>query len=164
MTNRLTALFSTPDEAMTAINDLSDVSFSEEQVSALMSDQTMGSSFDIEKGNKAGEGFTVGASLTGVSTAVAAGLASAGVIAMPGINLVATGPIVGALTGAGVGAAAGGSLGGIIGSTIPEYEAKIYEDSIKKGAVLVAVDFENDQQKNTAKEILEANNGQKVAA
>ncbi|MDB2414813.1 hypothetical protein N9W34_03485 [Rickettsiales bacterium] len=164
MTKRVTGLFSKPQEAVIALNELSDAFFSEQQVSVLMSDQTIGSSFNIEKYNKAGEGFTVGASLTGLAGAIAAGLTSAGVIAIPGLNLVAVGPAVAAFAGAGAGAAAGGSLGGIIGSTVPEYEAKIYEDGIKNGSVLIAVDVDNNQQKRRAEEILEANNAQKIAA
>jgi hypothetical protein len=74
-------------------------------------------------------------------------------IAIPGINLVAYGPIVAAFTGAGVGAA----LSGIIGSTMPEYEAKVCEDNIKKTSVLIAVDATSDERENAAKNIWSAN-------
>ena len=130
----------------------------------VMTDETRGASFDLEKGNKAGEGFTIGASLTGVSAAITAGLASAGLIAIPGINLVAYGPIVAALTGASAGAATGGVVGGLIGSDIPEYEAKKIERSIKEGAVLLAVDAKDKEQEQQARDILEANDAHKIAA
>lgn len=164
MTKRVTGLFDRPQLAMDTLSQLSNEGFTEDQISMLMTDQTRGSGFNIEQGNKAGEGFAIGASLTGLAAAVAAGIAAAGVIAIPGLNLAIFGPLVAAFTGAGAGAATGGVIGALIGSGITEYEAKIYEEGIKEGAVLIAVDAQTDEQEKRAREILRAHAAKKIAA
>ncbi len=64
-------------------------------------------------------------------------LAGIGALAIPGLGpFIAAGPIMAALSGAAAGATAGGVVGGLVGLGIPEYEAKAYEDRIKRGDTL----------------------------
>lgn len=42
-------------------------------------------------------------------------------------------------------AAAGGLVGGLVGLGIPEYEAKAYEERIKKGGFLMAVHVDDNK-------------------
>ena len=58
-----------------------------------------------------------------------------------------------ALSGAAAGAATGGLLGGLIGLGIPEIEAKIYEDRLRKGNFLIAVHAHNGDEKDRAEKI-----------
>ncbi len=157
MTSTVTGLFTNPEQAKEAFNKLESHGFNENQISVVMNDQTRGKAFNIGKGNKAGEGFAIGASLTGLAAAIAAGLAAVGTMAIPGVNIVAAGPIVAAFTGAGIGAAAGGIIGGLIGLGIPEYEAKVYEKHIKEGGILIAVHTKNAEEEKAAREIFHAN-------
>jgi hypothetical protein len=164
MTNTVTGIFNKPDQAKEAFVELEEHGFNKERISVLMSDQTKGKAFTIEKGNKAGEGAAIGASLTGLAAAIAAGLAAVGSLTIPGLSLVAVGPIVAALTGAGIGAAAGGLIGSLIGLGIPEYEAKLYEKKIKEGGVLIAVETRNSDEERTVKDIFQANEAKNIAA
>ena len=77
--------------------------------------------------------------------AVLAGLAAAGVIALPGIGLIALGPIAAALAGGAVGAASGGLLGGLIGAGIPEEQARRYESGIREGNIVMGVSPRSDE-------------------
>ena len=63
-----------------------------------------------------------------------------------------------ALSGAAAGATAGGVVGALVGLGIPEYEAKAYEDRIKKGGYLVAVHVEDSERGDAVRDIMK-NNG-----
>jgi hypothetical protein len=92
---------------------------------------------------------------------VAAGLAAVGTIAIPGLPLVAAGPVLATLSGLGAGAAAGGLTGALIGLGIPEHEAKFFHDEIRRGGILVGVYTHSDRVKY-AREILDASGAEKV--
>lgn len=71
-------------------------------------------------------------------------LAGVGALTLPGIGpVLAAGTLTSAFTttvaGAGVGAVAGGLIGALIGLGIPEEDAHVYAESIKRGGVLVAI-------------------------
>ena len=50
-----------------------------------------------------------------------------------------------ALGGTAAGAAAGGVVGALVGLGIPESEAKVYEERLKVGGYLVAVQVQNNE-------------------
>ena len=62
-----------------------------------------------------------------------------------------------ALGGAAAGATAGGVVGALVGLGIPEYEAKAYEDRIKKGGYLVAVHVDDSKTGEVVRDILKKN-------
>ena len=62
---------------------------------------------------------------------------------IPGLGLVIAGPIAAALVGAGTGSAIGSIVGGLVGLGISDEEAKLYEDDIKKGGILIGVKASN---------------------
>ncbi len=102
----------------------------------LFSDTTV----ETELGSKAAEGAGVGGAVGGAMGAVAAAVAAVGSsVAVPGLGLVVAGPIAAALAGAGAGAATGGVVGALVGAAIPEEHVKIYDESIKKGGILMGV-------------------------
>jgi hypothetical protein len=84
-----------------------------------------------------------------------------GVVAVPGIGLVAAGPIVATLAGLGAGAAAGGLTGALIGMGMPEHEAKFFNEEIERGGILVGV-YSHDDRIDQARKILEAAGSEKV--
>ncbi len=155
MSNTVSATFKTGTAARTTLSNLEAKGFTEKQISVVATDDSIGQSFNIEKNNKAPEGGAIGASTGGILCAIAAGLAATGTILIPGVNLVVFGTAIAAAAGAGVGAAAGGLTGALIGLSIPEYEAKRYEDEIKNGAVLIVVEAESSERADLAKEIFE---------
>ena len=140
----VSALYTDAIDAQRAYQGLITVGFAPAEISVLMSEATRGKHFAIEGNTKAAEGAAAGGAIGGTVGAIAAGLAAVGVLALPGVGLLAAGPLVAALAGAGAGAAVGGLGGALIGMGFPEHEAKLYSERIAKGAVLVGVRAEGD--------------------
>jgi hypothetical protein len=163
MAHLVTALFEHRAAAETAVDRLIDAGFSREDISVLMSDATRGREFAIQAESKAPEGAATGAAVGGVLGAIAAGLVAIGVIAVPGIGLVAAGPILAALAGAGAGGAAGGLIGALVGAGIPEHEAKFFSERLEQGGILVGVYTHNDRV-GVAREVLSASGGASVSS
>ena len=91
-------------------------------------------------GTGAGTGATTGAVLGG-GAGLLAGL---GMLAIPGVGpVVAAGWLVATLVGAGTGAAVGAATGGLLGSLtdagVPEGEAHVYAEGVRRGGTLVTV-------------------------
>src|ERR1043166_8389593 len=108
MSKRITGLFNNRSSASNAVDRLLNAGISRDDISLLMSDATRGREFSFAAASKAPEGAATGASIGGAIGAIAAGLAAVGTIAIPGLGLVAAGPILAALAGAGAGGVAGG--------------------------------------------------------
>lgn len=158
----VTGIFNSRTTADLAVDDLVHAGFSKDDISVLMSDTTQGREFGIHEGSKAPEGAATGAAIGGTLGAVAAGLAAVASLAVPGLALVAAGPLVAALTGLGAGAAAGGLTGALIGLGIPEHEARFYHDELRQGGILVGVYCHKDRVAQ-AKSVLDAAGAEKVA-
>jgi hypothetical protein len=110
------------------------------------------------KATKAPEGAATGAVGGGAVGATVGLLAGIGALAIPGLGpFIAAGPIMAALSGAAAGATAGGVVGGLVGLGIPEYEAKAYEERIKKGGYLVAVHVEDSRKGDAVRDNLKKN-------
>jgi hypothetical protein len=133
---------------------------------AFLAPESLGhSGLTTEKASKAPEGAAAGAG-SGLLLGGALGwFVGVGALAIPGVGpLIAAGPILAALAGAGVGSAVGSVAGGLVGMGIPEYEAKRYEGSIKKGGTLVSVHCQTVEHRNQAKKILLASGAEDVSA
>lgn len=164
MTSLISATFKTRAAAEAALRSVEAIGVNDEQISVIVTDETRGSSFNIEKGNKMGEGTAAGATAGGIVGAILGSLATATAIAIPGLNVVVVGAAVSAVAGFGAGAATGGLIGALVGAGITEHEAKIYEDEIKNGAVLLAVKPENDDQADQIKDIFKREDAHNLAA
>jgi hypothetical protein len=131
-------------------------------VGILMADEARNTFGLLEKHTRAAEGATLGGLTGGVLTGVAVGLTAIASVAIPGIGLLAAGPLVAALAGFGAGAAAGGAVGGLIGLGMTEYEVKTYEDLLKAHGVVVSVTTFDTRTRNRCAEILESSGALKV--
>jgi hypothetical protein len=69
-----------------------------------------------------------------------------------------------ALSGAAAGATAGGGAGALVGLGMPEYEAKAYEDRIKKGGYLVAVHVEDSKKGDVVRDIMKNNDLEDISS
>jgi uncharacterized membrane protein len=117
-----------------------------------------------EQATKAPEGASAGALTGGVIGGTIGLLAGLGTLAIPGLGpLIAAGPIVAALGGTAAGATAGGVVGALVGLGIPETEAKVYEERIKEGGYLVAVQVANNEVADIAREVMKRNNLEDVS-
>jgi hypothetical protein len=104
----------------------------------------------------AGAGAGIGAMLGGSLGWIAAftGLAIPGV----GAFLVA-GPLLGMLAGG----AAGGAVGLLVGLGIPEDKAKLYEDRLKDGGILLSVHVKDLSQADRARQIFQQTGAMDIA-
>lgn len=117
------------------------------------------------KASKAPEGATAGGIAGGLAGGTAGFLVGIGALAIPGVGpFIAAGPIMAALSGAALGAATGGLVGALVGMGIPEYEAKVYEDRIKKGGYLVAVHVSDGRRPAEIRDVLKRNNLEDISA
>ncbi len=164
MTKTVTALVEIRPEADMILSRLDQAGFTPDQVSILTTEETRGQHFALTEGDKSDEGALTGAAVGGLTGALDLGLASAGTLLIPGLNLVVGGALIGALAGLGAGAAAGGLVGALVGAGIPEHEAKIYEDHVQNGGILLAVRVENDSEERVAKDILKDANAKSIRA
>ncbi len=164
MSNIVTASFKDRLSAETALMELERVGITESQVSLVVTDETRGNHFQIENKTKADEGLAAGATFGGIVGGVLAALTAAGVVVIPGLNLVVSGALIAGLAGLGAGAATGGLVGALIGAGIPEHEAKLYEKEIREGGVLMAVEAVDSDQKRTVKDVLKGQDAYHIAA
>ncbi|HUG35422.1 MAG TPA: hypothetical protein VML54_00635 [Candidatus Limnocylindrales bacterium] len=146
----MTGMFSDRESAERGYECLRTRGYGDPDVSLLMSDDTRTRCFpktDVVKtelGTKAAEGAGIGALAGGGMGALLAGLAAAG-IAVPGLPIIAAGPLAAALAGGGTGGALGALIGGLIGYGIPEERAKLYETGINEGGIVLGVTPRSDE-------------------
>lgn len=164
MSHTVSATFKTYTAAQHALLSLEADGFTEGQISVLVADKSKGQSFNIEEASKVPEGAAVGDLAGGIIGAIAAGLTTVGSLVAPGIGILAVGPIVAAFAGGAAGAATGGLIGALVGLGIPEHEAKRYENELKEGAVLVAVEADSDDRAERVKEIFKGEDAYNIAA
>lgn len=137
-------------EAESAIDELEDLGYNPKDVSVVIKEGLKVSEVSGSKGGSAAEGAVSGAATGGVLGGLAGLLIGIGVLAIPGIGgLLVGGPIAVALgltgaaattiSGATTGALAGGLVGGLIGLGVPEETARVYDQKVREGAVLLAV-------------------------
>ena len=146
----MTGMFRDRESAERGYECLRARGYTDKEVSLLMSDDTRNRYFSkddpkkTELGTKAAEGAGVGA-VTGMGLgALLAGLAAAG-IAVPGLPIIAMGPLAAAFAGGGTGGAIGALIGGLVGYGIPEERAKLYETGIREGGIVFGVTPKNDE-------------------
>lgn len=148
----LTGMFSDRASAERAYNNMYERGYRDDDINIIMSDDTRKKYFDEDNkeqtafGNKALEGAGAGSAIGGALGATAGIIAALGTsLAIPGLGLVIAGPIAAGLAGAGAGGLTGGIVGGLIGSGIPEDKAKIYEQGLKDGKIVMGVNPKNDE-------------------
>ncbi|MGH9943507.1 MAG: hypothetical protein ACRD9R_14275 [Pyrinomonadaceae bacterium] len=148
----VTGLFRDRDSAESAYNSLSSRGYSKDDVNLLMSDETRDRHFksddapNTELGDKALEGAGVGSAIGGTAGAILAAIAAVGTnLALPGLGLVIAGPIAAALAGAGAGGLTGGLVGALVGSGIPEDRAKVYDEGVRGGGIVMGVNPRTDE-------------------
>lgn len=150
MAKMVFGVFATRENAETAINQLEKSGFSPKDISIVMQDKKEAEVLHQNTGASVADS-TVSGAATGAAIGGLAGLLiGLGAIAIPGIGaLLIGGPLAAALgltgataatvSGAATGALAGGLIGALVGIGVPEEDARVYEDRVKSGAILVAV-------------------------
>jgi hypothetical protein len=140
----VTGMFRDRASAERAYQAMSGRGYTRDDINVMMSEEARKRHFaddarKSELGSKAAEGAGVGAAVGGTLGAVVGVAAAVGAIALPGIGLIALGPVAAGLAGAGAGGVTGGLVGALVGSGIPEDRAKLYESGLKQGGILMGV-------------------------
>ncbi len=133
----ITGLFETYEQARKAVHLLDEAGIHRANISLVSS-----ASDELEP-DEIGEGATVGGEI-GAGLGAAGGLlAGLGIVAIPGFGpVVAAGWLfataMGAIAGAGVGAATGSFVGALTRAGIPEADAHVLAESVRRGGAIVS--------------------------
>ena len=164
MAKSIVGLANSKTQVEAVVDDLQST-ISASDISVLMPESNGAPELGAVKATKAPEGATTGAVTGGAIGGTVGLLAGIGTLAIPGLGpFIAAGPIMAALSGAAAGATAGGVVGALVGLGIPEYEAKAYEERIKKGGYLVAVHVEDGDREKAVRDIMERNGLEDVSS
>ncbi|WP_026370896.1 general stress protein [Kallotenue papyrolyticum] len=166
MAKNVVGLFDTRQDAEDAVRALRDAGFPANDISLVAGNTREYDEFTTapaESGTEAEEGAGIGATGGAVLGGLAGLLVGLGVLTIPGVGpVVAAGSLATVLgstaLGAGIGAAAGGLVGALVGAGIPEEEANIYAESIRRGGTLVMVQVASDEEADRAAEIMDRYN------
>lgn len=166
-------IFDGPIETERALHDIRAAGFDPRAVSVIANDPERARQLahdtggEVTMGVATGTGASIGALLGGA----AGWLVGIGALAIPGVGpIVAAGPIAAALgvagttaaAGATVGVVAGGIIGALTGWGFTEAEARVYEERVKGGAFLLAIELTNDQDSHQAERVLTQAGGDHV--
>lgn len=149
-------VFQNADEASRAIERLRDLGYVKNDISVMAKDSNKveeienNTQSDVEvteegakRGSNAGKGLGIGAGTGGVLGGIDGLIAEIGLLAIPGIGvLAAAGPLATTLSGAAIGAPGGGLVGALTGAGIPKENAQEYEKYMKEGHVLLLVEVD----------------------
>jgi hypothetical protein len=143
MSQTVTGLFDRYDDAKTAVQDLETAGVSHEDISIVANDAHGEHARNAEMASGAGEDAGKGAGIGAAIGGVGGLLAGIGLLAIPGLGpVVAAGwlasTVVGAVGGAVVGGAAGGLVGALTKAGVPEADANVYAEGVRRGGTLVS--------------------------
>jgi hypothetical protein len=154
MTKTISALYDTYSEASSAVSALEAAGVPHRDIS-IVANNSENWHKESNAGTGAGAGAGAGAAVGGVGGL----LTGLGMMAIPGVGpvvaagwLVAT--AVGAVAGAAVGGAAGGLVGSLTNSGVPERDANVYAEGVRRGGTLVTAKVD-DTRANEAQAVLQ---------
>jgi len=163
MAKQVVGLFDNMQDAHAAVQDLTNAGFTADDVSIVANNASGEYGVSDGGGSEAAEGAGAGATGGAILGGLGGLLVGLGALAIPGI-----GPVVAAgslattlgttLAGAGLGAAAGGLVGALVGAGIPEEDANVYAEGIRRGGALVTVQADTDDRADRAADILDRHN------
>ncbi len=148
--------FKTPEGAHRASDRLVSSGFNFNTISILLSDRAKENFAAMQDNTKGPEGAAVGGATGATIGALVSGLSAVAAVTIPGVGLLAAGPLVAALAGGGAGAATGGLVGGLIGLGISEHEAKLAQDVLDKDGIVMAVQTNKEKADQARKVLREA--------
>ena len=160
-------------DAETAIDELEEMGFNPKDVSVVVKDGVTQTSSIGRKGGSVAEGAVSGAATGGVLGGLTGLLIGIGALAIPGVGaflvggpiaaiLGLTGAAATTISGATTGALAGGMVGGLIGLGVPEDEARVYEQRISEGAVLLAVPTNTETGESEVRKVFNDYNADQI--
>ena len=167
MTQTITGLFDRYEDARLAVTDLETAGVPHKDISIVANDTHGDHSKSAETASKAGEDAGKGAGIGAAVGGLGGLLAGIGALAIPGLGpVVAAGWLastaVGAVGGAVIGGAAGGLVGALTKAGVPEEDAHVYAEGVRRGGTLVSAKVD-DAYAATAQAILNGERAVDVA-
>ena len=165
---QVVGLFSTMSDAQAAVQDLRDAGIPGNDISLVARNtEGSGTTTTTGEGTRAGEDAGKGAVTGGVLGGLGGLLVGLGALAIPGIGpVIAGGTLAAALgttaAGAGIGAASGGLIGALVGAGVPEEDANVYTEGVRRGGALVTVQTSDDAMASQAADIMDRHNVQDI--
>lgn len=151
MTQTVTGLFDSYEAASAAVQELGAIGVPHADISLVAnnSDSWYRHS-DTDTPSDAAEDAGTGAGIGAVVGGVGGLLAGLGIMAIPGVGpVVAAGWLAATAVGAAAGAVAGGAAGGLVGaltdSGVPESDANVYAEGVRRGGTLVTARVPDDR-------------------
>jgi len=145
-------IYGTIVQAEDGVRRLMTEGFASSSISVLLPQKSGTAALGDEKSTKAPEGAATGASAGVILGGTLGWLVGVGALAIPGVGpFIAAGPLMAILAGAGAGAAVGGVTGSLVGMGIPEYQAKLLENTVRDGGILLSVHTGTDERIEKAK-------------
>ena len=149
MTRTITRLYDNRNDALEAAHEIERMGIPTNDISIVASNKDSWydndrAQLNQDKGHDTGGGVAKGAATGGVLGAGAGLLTGLGLLTIPGIGpVVAAGWLGATVIGAATGAVAGGAIGGLVGALteagVPEEEAHIYTEGVRRGGTLVSI-------------------------
>lgn len=160
----LTCLFDSYEKAEAAVKALEDAGLRDDQISLLAG----GPNPEAEQEEHIADDAEIGAGAGALLGGAGGLLGGLGLVAIPGIGPTLAGgwlaaTAAGAITGAIFGVAAGGIIGALTKAGVPQDEAHVLAESIKRGDALVTVKAEGEQAR-IARDVLDRAGGVDLAA
>jgi hypothetical protein len=132
----ITRVYDTYGQARQAVADLEASGIASSDINLIANKYICEETARIDEPSAAGPGAAVGAALGGTAGL----LAGLGVIAIPGLGpVVAAGALAATAVGAAAGAVTGGVVGALVSSGVPEDEAHVYCEAVRRGGTMVSV-------------------------
>ena len=175
MAKNVVGLFDNASDAQAALQDLRGAGFTGDDISFVANNNRgdYGNYSDADSGynttardgtaSEAEEGAGFGATGGAVLGGLGGLLVGLGALAIPGIGpVIAAGTLATTLgttaLGAGLGAAAGGLTGALVGAGIPEEDAHVYSEGVRRGGALITVHASSDADADRAADIMDRHN------
>lgn len=171
MNETIMALFENQSDAEHALHKLMEEGYDTQDFSVITRN---GPQEVVEEQHPVADSTVSGVAAGGAIGALAGLLVGIGAITIPGIGAILIGgPIAAALglggaaavtaSGAITGALAGGIVGALVGIGVPEQTAKIYEERIGKGGILLAVSTDSKKD-SIARNILQEYGAEEITS
>jgi uncharacterized membrane protein len=160
MSKFITGLFDNSEHAGQAISELKEKDLAD-QLSVIAKDED---TQELNTENVEGD-FMHGAKGGAIAGAAVGGLGALAIgattVTLPGLGLIAAGPLATILAGITGGAMTGGVVGALVDQGVTEDQAKSYESDIKSGQVLATIKAD-DEYASEIHKVLKAHGAKKV--
>lgn len=156
MAKSIVGLFDQMQVAQEAVQELIDIGIARDNISLIANDaQGHGArALKVETDEESEEHPAAGAATGAVIGGLAGLLLGLGALAIPGIGpVLAAGPLVAALGGAGLGAVTGGVIGALTQAGVPERDANVFAEGLRRGGTLLLV-YASEEQADSVSEVM----------